>query len=76
MLTNETNQMKEATSSLMTNNDDTETSLKNLEKKLKEKDWELKDTIVLKDARINEIETKMSQLQMNASKSNEDLNRK
>lgn len=51
MLTNELNQLKETAISLQTNSSDTETNLKNLEKRMREKEWELKDTIVLKDAK-------------------------
>ena len=51
MLTYELGQLKETTSCLKTSSDDTESNLKDLERKLKEKGWELKDTIVLKDAR-------------------------
>ncbi len=51
MLTNELNQLKETSSHLKSHTDDTESSLKCAERKLKEKEWELKDSIVLKDAR-------------------------
>lgn len=51
MLTNELSQLKERTSSLKTCTDDAESSLKSVERKLKEKEWELRDSIVLKDAR-------------------------
>ncbi len=76
MLSNELNIIKEAASGLKTSNEDTSTTMKSLEKKLKEKEWELKDTIALKDAKISEIEAKIAQFQGNANKANEDLNRK
>jgi hypothetical protein len=51
MLTNELNQLKDSKKHLELNNNDAESNLKILEKKLKEKEWELKDTIALKDAK-------------------------
>jgi hypothetical protein len=51
MLNNELNQLKETNSIIQSSSNDFENSIKNLEKKLKEKDWELKDTVALKDAK-------------------------
>jgi hypothetical protein len=51
MLTNELNQLKESKSIIEKKNNEFEINTKNFEKKLKEKDWELKDIIVIKDAK-------------------------
>ena len=51
MLNNELERTKEANSNLQVNTTDVESSLKTLEKKLKEKEWELKDTIAIKEAK-------------------------
>ena len=51
MLKNELDHSKETYASLKTSTDDTETALKTLERQLKEKEWELKDTIAIKDSK-------------------------
>ena len=51
MLLNELEQHKTAHNNLQTNSSDTEKSCKSLERKLKEKEWELKDAVALKDAK-------------------------
>ena len=51
MLKNELAFSKETSSTLQTSTNEAETSLKTLERKLKEKEWELKDTIAINDAK-------------------------
>ena len=51
MLKNELEHSKEANSCLQTTSNDVETSLKTLERKLKEKEWELKDTVAINEAK-------------------------
>lgn len=51
MLNNELNQLKETNSNIQSNSTDFENNIKSLEKKLREKEWELKDTVALKDAK-------------------------
>lgn len=51
MLNNELNQLKEINQNIKSSSTEHENDLKTLEKKLKEKEWELKDTVALKDAK-------------------------
>lgn len=51
MLNNELERVKESNNNLQVNTTDVESNLKALERKLKEKEWELKDTIAIKDAK-------------------------
>ncbi|XP_077980528.1 coiled-coil domain-containing protein 57-like [Glandiceps talaboti] len=47
-----------------------------LEKKLKEKEWELNDTKAMKDARIQELENKMHQQELSVKRAQEDFQRR
>lgn len=51
MLKNELTLLKEETQRFKTSTNDNDQSLKNLERRLKEKDWELKDSVAIKDAK-------------------------
>ncbi len=51
MLSNELDSLKDTKAKMETASSDVENNVKSLEKKLKEKEWELKDTIALKDAK-------------------------
>ena len=51
MLSNELERVKESNNNLQVNTTDVESNLKALERKLKEKEWELKDAIAIKDAK-------------------------
>jgi hypothetical protein len=51
MLVNQLSQIKESNASLELNTNETDAIIKGLERKLKEKDWEFKDAIALKDAK-------------------------
>lgn len=51
MLKNELDNSKDTNVGLQAATSDVETTLKNLERKLKEKEWELKDAIAIKDAK-------------------------
>ena len=47
-----------------------------LEKKLKEKDWELADTRGMKDAQIKDLENKIKQQELTMKRTQEDFQRK
>lgn len=51
LFTNELNMSRESNENLKKTFSDLEANLKNTEKMLKEKEWELKDTVALKDAK-------------------------
>lgn len=51
MLKNELSQARNDVNTVRSNVNDEEVSRRTLERKLKEKEWELKDTIALKDAK-------------------------
>jgi hypothetical protein len=61
MLNNELERVKESNSNLQVNTTDVESNLKVLERKLKEKEWELKDTIAIKDAKYESNNFKQQQ---------------
>jgi hypothetical protein len=50
-LSNELEQIKEANNRLQSGYDDMESKYKKLERGLKDKDWELKDNVTLKDSK-------------------------
>ncbi|XP_070550883.1 coiled-coil domain-containing protein 57-like [Ptychodera flava] len=47
-----------------------------LEKKLKEKEWELTDTKAMKDARIQELENEMRQMENSVERAQQDFQRR
>ena len=51
MLKNELSLARDDVNTVRTNADDDELSRRSLERKLKEKEWELRDTVAIKDAR-------------------------
>jgi hypothetical protein len=51
MLKNELDNSKDTNVNLQSITGDIETTLKSLERKLKEKEWELNDTVAIKDAK-------------------------
>lgn len=61
MLNNELERVKESNNNLQVNTTDVESNLKALERKLKEKEWELKDTIAIKDAKYESNNFKQQQ---------------
>lgn len=61
MLNNELERVKESNNNLQVNTTDVESNLKALERKLKEKEWELKDTVAIKDAKYESNNFKQQQ---------------
>ena len=76
MLKNELNHSKEANSTLQTTKSDVETSLKTLERKLKEKEWEINDSTAINDAKLKESDSKLQQLLAANKTMSEEFNRK
>jgi hypothetical protein len=76
MLKNELLQNKEENTRLKSNQTDLDANFKLLERKLKEKEWELMDGVSVKNAQIKDFEIKLSNLENKKKSSNEDLARK
>ena len=76
MLKNELNQIKEENIKLKSLFDEAESSLKVLERKVKEKEWQTIDALSLKDAKINDLEARVHSLETSKKLSSEDINRK
>ena len=73
LLTNELEQIRENNKRLQMEYDDCETKFKRLERGMKEKDWELKDNVSLKDAKIHDLETRIKELENNSNKQFEEF---
>jgi Tfp pilus assembly protein PilX len=76
MLKNELNHEREMNTNLNANTSDAESAIKERERKIKEKEWELNDTIAIKDAQIKEIEKRLAQFKADSKIVNDELNRK
>ncbi|CAF0791557.1 unnamed protein product [Brachionus calyciflorus] len=61
MLRNELSYTRDDYEKVKNTTETNENTAKNLERKLKEKEWELRDTLVLKDAKIKDLEVKLEQ---------------
>lgn len=59
LLTSENDKLKETNEELKKSKEDCESCKRTAERLLKEKEWELKDVITIKDAKINDLEQKI-----------------
>jgi chromosome segregation ATPase len=76
LLNNEIELIRENNKRLQTEYDDMESKYKRLERGMKEKDWELKDNISLKDAKIQDLESRVKEFEGNSKRHFQDFKNK
>ena len=76
MLNIEIEVVRENNKRLQTEYDDMESKYKRLERGMKEKDWELKDNVSLKDAKIQDLENRLKEFEGNSKRQIKDFKNK
>lgn len=76
LLNNELELVRENNKRFQLEFDDMESKYKKLERGMKEKDWQLKDNVSLKDAKINDLEAKLKELEGGSRRQLDDFKNK